>query len=219
MSRPTRPIEITETQHAEIRSLLRQRNLPAAHAQRVRAAGGAALADRPKAGRPRRYGGKIRAKIAAMACQPPPGSNRWTVRALATKLRVPKSLVHDVLQREQIQPHRIRYYMHSSDPQFETKLADVVGLYLDPPENAVVLCVDEKTGIQALDRTQPQLPLRPGQVTRLSVEYKRNGVVSLFAALQVRNRSSALPAEIPPTHAGRPTFSPTPIPAFQGREL
>jgi transposase len=243
---------MTEAQHGEIRTLLRQRTLPAGYAQRVRAivcaaeglgplaiatktgtsresvmrwlarfreGGVAALADRPKSGRPRRYGGEIRAKIAAMACQPPQGSNRWTVRALAAKLGVPKSLVHDVLQREQIQPHRIRSYMHSSDPQFEAKLADVVGLYLDPPENAVVLCVDEKTGIQALDRTQPQLPLRPGQVTRLSVEYKRNGVVSLFAALQVHQGTVHGRVENRHTHVEFLSFLRQLNRAYQGREL
>jgi transposase len=152
---------------------------------RFRAAGIAGLAERPKSGRPRRYGAKLRAKIAAVACRPPQGHPRWTVRGLAAHLGVPKSLVHEVLQREHLQPHRVRYYMHSPDPRFEEKLEDIVGLYLNPPENAVVLCVDEKAGIQALDRTQPLLPLRPGHVTRLSVEYKRNGVVSLFAALQV----------------------------------
>lgn len=252
MSRPARPIAITDPQRAEMHTLLRQRTLPAAHAQRLRAVlwaadglgplaiakrtgasresvmrwlarfregGVAALADRPKSGRPRRYGGKIRAKIAAMACQPPPGTNRWTVRALATTLGVPKSLVHDVLQREQIQPHRIRYYMHSSDPQFEAKLADIVGLYLDPPENAVILCVDEKTGIQALDRTQPQLPLRPGQVKRLSVEYKRHGVVSLFAALQVHQGTVHGRVENRHTHVEFLSFLRQLNRAFQGREL
>jgi transposase len=207
-----------DTDRVMLQGLLRQRTLPAAQTQRVRAvllaaegtgplaiaaqirasresvmrwlarfraAGIAGLAERPKSGRPRRYGAKLRAKIAAVACRPPQGHPRWTVRGLAAHLGVPKSLVHEVLQREHLQPHRVRYYMHSPDPRFEEKLEDIVGLYLNPPENAVVPCVDEKAGIQALDRTQPLLPLRPGRVTRLSVEYKRNGVVSLFAALQV----------------------------------
>jgi transposase len=120
---------------------------------RFRAGGLPALGDRPKSGRPRRYGATQRTKIAAAACRPPQGQNRWTVRALAERLGVPKSVVHEVLQRERIQPHRVRYYMHSSDPQFEERLEDIVGFYLHPPEHAVVLCVDEKTGIQALDRT------------------------------------------------------------------
>jgi transposase len=218
MSRRAQPTIVTEVQHAEIQRLLRQRTLPAAYAQRLRAIvcaaeglgpqaiamqiGGSresvmrwltrfrtgglpALADRPKSGRPRQYGAKVRAKIAAAACRPPQGQNRWTVRALAAHVGVPKSLVHEVLQREHIQPHRVRYYLHSSDPNFEKKLEDIVGLYMHPPENAVVLCMDEKTGIQALERTQLQLPLQPGRVKRLSLEYRRHGVVSLFAALQV----------------------------------
>lgn len=252
MSRPAQPVIVNEAQRAEIETLLRQRRLPAAQAQRLRAtllaAGGMgplavaertgasresvmrwltrfrqggvpALADRPKSGRPRRYDAKLRAKIAATACQPPQGQNRWTVRALAAHLRVPKSLVHEVLHREQIQPHRIRYYMHSSDPQFEQKLEEIVGLYLHPPENAVVLCVDEKAGIQALDRTQPQLPLRPGHVRRVSVEYKRHGVVSLFAALQVHKGTVHGIVRDRHTHVEFLTFLKHLNRAYQGRAL
>jgi len=186
---------------------------------RFRHGGVVALADRPKSGRPRRYDAKLRAKIAAAACRPPQGQNRWTLRGLAAHLGVPKSLVHEVLQREHIQPHRIRYYMHSSDPRFEEKLEDIVGLYLQPPENAVVLCVDEKAGIQALDRTQPVLPLRPGHVKRLSVEYKRNGVVSLFAALQVHKGTVHGMVADRHTHSEFVRFLKHLNRAYQGREL
>ncbi len=109
--------------------------------------------------------------------------------------------------------------MHSSDPQFEAKLADIVGLYLDPPENAVILWVDEKTGIEAMDRTLPQLPLRPGQVKRLSVEYKRHGVVSLFAALQVHQGTVHGRVENQHTHVEFLSFLRQLNRAFQGREL
>jgi len=186
---------------------------------RFREGGLSALEDRPKSGRPRRYGASQRAKIAAAACRPPQGQNRWTVRALAERLDVPKSVVHEVLQRERIQPHRVRYYMHSSDPRFEERLEDIVGLYLHPPEHAVVLCVDEKTGIQALDRTQPQLPLRPGHVKRLSVEYKRNGVVSLFAALQVHKGTVHGMVTKRHTHVEFLGFLKQLNRAYQGREL
>lgn len=186
---------------------------------RFRDGGLPALADRPKSGRPRRYGATQRAKIAAAACRPPKGQNRWTVRALAEQLDVPKSVVHEVLQRERIQPHRVRYYMHSADPRFEERLEEIVGLYLHPPEHAVVLCVDEKTGIQALDRTQPLLPLRPGRVKRLSVEYKRNGVVSLFAALQVHKGTVHGMVTKRHTHVEFLTFLKQLNRAYQGREL
>jgi transposase len=252
MSRPVAPLTVLETQRVEIQQQLRQRTLPAGHAQRLRAillaadghgptaigerlgasrisvmrwltrfrAGGlAALEERSKSGRPRRYDATRRAKIAAAACRPPRDQNRWTVRALADHLAVPKSVVHEVLQRERIQPHRVRYYMHSPDPQFEQRLEDIVGLYLDPPEHAVVLCVDEKTGIQALDRTQPQLPLRPGRVTRLSVEYKRNGVLSLFAALQVHKGTVHGRVTERHTHAEFLAFLKQLNRAYQGREL
>jgi putative transposase len=186
---------------------------------RFRAGGLPALDDRPKSGRPRRYDATQRAKIAAAACRPPKGQNRWTVRALAEHLDVPKSVVHGVLQRERIQPHRVRYYMHSTDPRFEERLEDIVGLYLRPPEHAVVLCVDEKTGIQALDRTQPLLPLRPGHVKRLSIEYKRNGVVSLFAALQVHKGTVHGMVTKRHTHAEFLDFLKQLNRAYQGREL
>lgn len=186
---------------------------------RFREGGLPALEERPKSGRPRRYDATQRAKIAAAACRPPRGQNRWTVRALAEHVDVPKSVVHEVLQRERIQPHRVRYYMHSSDPRFEERLEDIVGLYLHPPEHAVVLCVDEKTGIQALDRTQPLLPLRPGDVKRLSVEYKRNGVVSLFAALQVHKGTIHGMVSTRHTHAQFLDFLKQLNRAYQGREL
>jgi len=186
---------------------------------RFRAGGLPALDDRPKSGRPRRHGATQRAKIAATACRPPQGQNRWTVRALAEHLQVPKSVVHAVLQREQIQPHRVRYYMHSSDPRFEERLEDIAGLYLHSPEHAVVLCVDEKTGIQAPDRTQPLLPLPPGHVKRLSVEYKRNGVVNLFAALQVHKGTVHGMVTTRHTHAEFLDFLKQLNRAYQGREL
>jgi hypothetical protein len=97
------------------------------------------------------------------------------------------SIVQDVLAAEDIKPHRFRYWKTSHDPEFEPKMMEIVGLYLNPPDNAIVLSVDEKTSIQALDRTQPLLPLRPHQIERRSHEYKRNGTTSLLASLEVHS--------------------------------
>src|SRR5213079_599265 len=94
-------------------------------------------------------------------------------------------MVHRVWQRFDIQPHRVEKFKLSNDPQFEEKVRDIAGLYLDPPERALVLCVDEKSQIQALNRTAPILPLRPGLPERATHDYKRNGTTTLFAALEV----------------------------------
>src|SRR5213083_593028 len=115
----------------------------------------------------------------------PPDATPWTVRTLAKHLRVSRMMVHRVWQRFDIQPHRVEKFKLSNDPQFEEKVRDIAGLYLDPPERALVLCVDEKSQIQALDRTAPILPLRPGLPERQTHDYKRNGTTSLYAALNV----------------------------------
>ena len=93
--------------------------------------------------------------------------------------------VHRVWRKHGLQPHRVETFKFSTDPDFDRKMADIVGLYLNPPEKALVLCVDEKSQIQALDRTQPILPIRPGLPTRMTHDYVRHGTTSLFAALEV----------------------------------
>lgn len=144
------------------------------------------LEDEGRPGRAPKYGPEIRHKIAAEACNPPPERTHWTIRDLANHLDVDRGIVQRVLKEEAIKPHRIKYYHHSSDPEFEEKMLNIIGLYLNPPDNAIVLSVDEKTGIQALDRTQPVLPLKPhGKVKTIPFEYKRNGTTSLLAALDV----------------------------------
>lgn len=144
------------------------------------------LKDRDRPGRRPKHGPEIRHRIAAEACNPPPGRTHWTIRDLANHMDVDRGLVERVLKEEAIKPHLIKYYHHSTDPEFEAKMLNIIGLYLDPPENAVVLSVDEKTGIQALDRTQPVLPLNPhGKVKNIPFEYKRLGTTSLLAALDV----------------------------------
>jgi transposase len=118
---------------------------------------------------------------------PPDGSTHWSTRKLAGHLGVSHSRVARVWARAGIQPHRIRRYMASTDPEFEEKAADVIGLYLKPPLNAAVFCVDEKSAIQALDRLDPVLPLSPGRAERHGFEYYRHGTLSLYAALDIRS--------------------------------
>src|SRR4029077_20081348 len=117
----------------------------------------------------------------------PPDATQWTVRTLAKHLRVSRMMVHRVWQRFDIQPHRVEKFKLSNDPQFEEKVRDIAGLYLAPPERALVLCVDEKSQIQALDRTAPILPLRPGLPERQTHDYKRHGTTTLFAAFNILN--------------------------------
>jgi transposase len=117
---------------------------------------------------------------------PPSGATHWSTRSLGAHLGVPHTLVQRVWQRAGLQPHRLERYVRSTDPAFETKAADIIGLYLDPPQHAAVFCVDEKTAIQALDRLDPVLPMSPGRVERHGFEYYRHGTLSLFAALDPR---------------------------------
>ncbi|WP_445364817.1 IS630 family transposase [Microbulbifer sp. ANSA003] len=115
----------------------------------------------------------------------PKGMTHWTTRTLAAKLRTNHMIVARVWQEYGFKPHLIRQFKISNDPNFEEKLEDVVGLYLNPPENAVVFSVDEKSSIQALDRTQPGLPMKSGRAGPLTHDYKRHGTSTLFAALNV----------------------------------
>jgi transposase len=115
----------------------------------------------------------------------PKNATHWSVRTLAEHLGVDKSMVHRVWQTHELAPHRIRTFKLSQDKRFIEKLVDVVGLYLRPPENAIVLSVDEKSQIQALDRTQPGLPLKKGRCGTMTHDYKRHGTTTLFAALEI----------------------------------
>jgi len=127
---------------------------------------------------------KLRARIlSATRRQPKDGSTHWSCRKLAAELGVSKDAVHRVWKEAGLKPHRLEQYMASDDPDFETKAADIIGLYLNPPQHAAVFCVDEKTAIQALDRLDPVLPLSPGRVERHGFEYYRHGTLSLYAAL------------------------------------
>jgi len=117
---------------------------------------------------------------------PPHGATHWSTRTLAKQLGVPHTLVQRVWQRAGLQPHRLERYMRSTDPAFESKAAEIIGLYLNPPQHAAVFCLDEKAHIQALDRLDPVLPMSPGRAERHGFEYFRHGTLSLYAALDPR---------------------------------
>jgi transposase len=136
---------------------------------------------------PSKLTARLRAKILnATRRQPGDGSTHWSCRKLAKELSISKDLVHRVWREADLKPHRLERYMASNDPDFERKTADIIGLYLDPPRHAAVFCVDEKTAIQALDRRDRVLPLSPGRAERHGFEYKRNGTLSLYAALNTK---------------------------------
>jgi transposase len=144
------------------------------------------LADRPRSGRPRRYDDAQIARVVAKTLEPPPhGETHWSVRRLAEATGLSHATVHRIWREHKLRPHQTRSFKYSTDVELEAKVIDLVGLYLDPPAGAFVLCVDEKTQIQALDRTQPTLPIKPGKAARMTHDYKRNGTTSLYAALEV----------------------------------
>jgi transposase len=145
------------------------------------------LYDEPRPGAPRQIGDdEIADTIRRTLETRPPGRTHWSLRSMAEAVGHAPSTVHRIWKAFGLQPHRSETFKLSSDPMFVEKVRDIVGLYLDPPDRAVVLCVDEKSQIQALDRTQPLLPMRPGQAERRTHDYKRHGTISLFAALDVR---------------------------------
>src|SRR3954462_7505310 len=126
----------------------------------------------------------LRARIlSATRRRPKDGSTHWSCRKLAAALGVSKDAVHRTWREAGLKPHRLERYMASDDPDFESKAADIIGLYLNPPRHAAVFCVDEKTAIQALNRLDPVLPLTPGRAERHGFEYYRHGTLSLYAAL------------------------------------
>src|SRR6266542_1473045 len=153
--------------------------------ERYAAAGLAGLDDAERSGRPKTVDD---AAIIAATLEPPPqrlGVTHWSTRLLAAELRIGHATIARAWRRYGVQPWRRETFKFSTDPALEAKVRDVVGLYLDPPEKAVVLCVDEKSQIQALDRTAPILPLRPGLPEKRSHDYVRHGTTTLFAALEV----------------------------------
>src|SRR5271154_1260262 len=138
----------------------------------------------PGRGRKPTYGvEKIQSIVEATLQTKPKGMTHWSCRLMAARQGVSKSTVSNIWQSHNLKPHRVKSFKLSRDAKFLEKLTDVVGLYLNPPQQAIVLCVDEKSQIQALDRTQPGLPMKKGRCGTLTHDYKRNGTTSLFAAL------------------------------------
>jgi transposase len=146
------------------------------------------LLDEPRPGRPRTVADEqVEAVIVRTLETTPKGATHWSTRSLAAELGMSQSAVSRIWRAFGLQPHRQDSWKLSRDPQFIDKVRDVVGLYLDPPEAAVVLCVDEKSQIQALDRTQPIFPMMPGTPARASHDYRRAGTSSLYAALDINS--------------------------------
>jgi len=145
------------------------------------------LRDAPRSGKPQTITPEIKAQVIEKACTKPEGGyTNWSQERIAKEVGISQSKVFQILKNADLKPHKIEYWCGKSrDPEFEQKMLNVVGLYMNPPQNALVISVDEKTQIQALDRTQPELPLRSGNPKRHTATYKRNGTVSLIAALAV----------------------------------
>lgn len=142
------------------------------------------LLDEPRVGAPRKIGdAQVEEVIARTLEETPKGETHWSRRSMARAVGLSADTIGRIWQAFGLKPHLTETFKLSPDPQFIDKVRDIVGLYLSPPNNAVVLCVDEKSQIQALERTQPLLPLRPGQVERRSHDYARHGTTTLFAAL------------------------------------
>jgi transposase len=146
----------------------------------------AGLDDRPRSGRPKKLSPRKIAQVVAWTLKPPPpGLTHWSARELAKRLDLSATMVHRIWQDHGLKPHRVETFKFTTDPEAEEKIRDIVGLYLKPPDNAAVLCLDEKTQIQALSRTQPLLPLQPGRPARHTHDYRRNGITNLFASLEL----------------------------------
>ena len=144
------------------------------------------LSDEPRPGRPRTIEDeKVAEVIERTLSATPADATRWSLRSMASETGLSHTTIWRIWGAFGLQPHRAETFKLSSDPHFVDKVRDIVGLYLSPPDRALVLCVDEKSQIQALDRTQPVLPMLPGIPERRTHDYKRNGTTSLFAALDV----------------------------------
>ena len=152
------------------------------------ASGGIAalLVDAPRSGRKPKLSPEKEQQIVEMTLhQKPPNATHWSVRTMAQKKSVSRMTVHRVWKKYNLKPHLVEVFKLSNDPNFVEKVKDIVGLYLNPPDKALVLCVDEKSQIQALDRTQPGLPMKKGRLGTMTHDYKRHGTTTLFAALNM----------------------------------
>lgn len=145
------------------------------------------LLDEPRPGAPRKVMDERVEEVVTKTLESTPrGETHWSVRSMARATGMAPTTIHRIWRAFGLQPHRTETFKLSSDPLLTEKVRDIVGLYMNPPDHAVVLCVDEKSQIQALDRTQPLLPMRPGQVERRTHDYKRHGTTTLFAALDYK---------------------------------
>src|SRR6516164_1768897 len=153
---------------------------------RVVEKGGDGLLDEPRPGAPRKIGDKDVERVITLTLESKPrDATHWSTRGMARRCGLSQSAVSRIWRAFALQPHRTETFKLSKDPLFIDKVRDIVGLYMSPPENALVLCVNEKSQIQALDRTAPLLPMKPGQIERRTHDYKRHGTTSLFAAFDV----------------------------------
>lgn len=144
------------------------------------------LHDEPRPGAPRRISDAMVERVVTLTLETaPPNATHWSTREMAKQLGISRATVHRIWQAFRLEPHRTETFKISNDPLFVEKVRDIVGLYLNPPEHALVLCVDEKSQIQALDRTQPLLPMRPGQPERRTHDYRRYGTTTLYAAFDI----------------------------------
>lgn len=154
--------------------------------RRFKASGIDGLRDRPRPGQPKKITEATVKEVLRLTVDCiPHEATHWSVRLMAKAAGVTVWQVRQIWEAADLKPHRLKTFKISKDPQFAEKVVDVVGLYLNPPDKAMVLCVDEKTQIQALDRTQPLLPLKPGQIERRTHDYKRHGTTSLYAAFDI----------------------------------
>jgi transposase len=189
--------------------------------RRFRDEGIPGLAERPKTGRTdNKVPPATVERVVQLAMSPPPaGRSRWTTRLLAKAVGLTSGCVSKLLRKNGLKPHLVRTYKVSRDPAFAEKVQDIVGLYLNPPTHAVVLSVDEKTSIQALERTQLPLPLRTGRAARHTHDYKRHGVLDLFAALEIA--TGRVTHEVRDSHTGADflSFMKKVVRRYHGREL
>ena len=141
------------------------------------------LQDAPRPGRKPLYDQQVVAKLISKTLEPPEHATQWSTREMAKEFAMGHMTVHRIWKSNDLKPHLVKTFKYSNDKLLEEKIIDIVGLYLNPPENTIVLSVDEKSSIQALDRTQPLLPLKPHHIERRTHDYKRHGTATLFAAL------------------------------------
>lgn len=142
------------------------------------------LSDAKRPGRPWKFGPEDRLKVITTACQKPEAITHWSIRELQKNVpnNMSRATIHRILKKTDLKPHQYKMWLNSNDPEFEAKQTEITGLYMNPPENALVICVDERTGMQALGRKIPNKPMRPGQPEKMEFEYVRHGTKSLIAA-------------------------------------